>query len=56
MAACSGICDIPIHEKGHMVVSLLDWFCLALAPAGAWVAIAADHHGWEAIFGIGQEQ
>ena len=31
-------------------------FCLALAPAGAWVAIAADHHGWEAIFGIGQEQ
>ena len=31
-------------------------FCLALAPAGAWVAIAADHHGWEAIFGIGQDQ
>ena len=31
-------------------------FCLALAPAGAWVAIAADHHGWEAIVGIGQEQ
>ena len=23
--------------------------CLGLAPAGAWVAIAADVHGWEAI-------
>ena len=28
-------------------------FCLALAPAGAWVAIAADSHGWEAIIGTG---
>ena len=26
--------------------------CLALAPSGAWVAIAADTHGWEAITGI----
>ena len=25
--------------------------CLALAPAGAWVAIAADFHGWDAITG-----
>jgi 4-hydroxybenzoate polyprenyltransferase len=23
--------------------------CLGLAPAGAWVAVAADVHGWEAI-------
>ena len=27
-------------------------FCLALAPAGAWVAIAADTHGWAAITGM----
>ena len=27
-------------------------FCLALAPAGAWVSIAADEHGWGAITGI----
>lgn len=26
--------------------------CLALAPAGAWVAISADTHGWEAITGV----
>jgi 4-hydroxybenzoate polyprenyltransferase len=26
--------------------------CLGLAPAGAWVAIAADVHGWGAITGI----
>ena len=26
--------------------------CLALAPAGAWVAIAADTHGWAAITGM----
>ena len=26
--------------------------CLALAPAGAWVAIAADSHGWAAITGM----
>ena len=26
--------------------------CLALAPAGAWVAVAADVHGWAAITGI----
>jgi 4-hydroxybenzoate polyprenyltransferase len=26
--------------------------CLALAPAGAWVAIAADAHGWAAITGM----
>ncbi|MEE2629429.1 MAG: UbiA-like polyprenyltransferase [Candidatus Thermoplasmatota archaeon] len=26
-------------------------FCLALAPAGAWVAIAADTHGWASIVG-----
>ena len=26
--------------------------CLGLAPAGAWVAIAADVHGWNAITGI----
>jgi len=27
-------------------------FCLALAPAGAWVAIAADTHGWGSITGM----
>ena len=26
--------------------------CLGLAPAGAWVAIAADAHGWGAITGV----
>ncbi len=26
--------------------------CLGLAPAGAWVAIAADVHGWAAITGM----
>ncbi len=26
--------------------------CLGLAPAGAWVAIAADVHGWGAITGL----
>ncbi len=26
--------------------------CLGLAPAGAWVAIAADVHGWTAITGM----
>ena len=26
--------------------------CLGLAPAGAWVAIAADVHGWGAITGV----
>ncbi len=26
--------------------------CLALAPAGAWVAVTADVHGWAAITGI----
>ena len=26
--------------------------CLALAPAGAWVSIAADSHGWAAITGM----
>jgi len=26
--------------------------CLGLAPAGAWVAIAADIHGWGAITGL----
>ncbi len=36
----SGIC--------HFWVGL----CLALAPAGAWVAIAADTHGWAAITGM----
>ncbi|MFQ3321162.1 MAG: 4-hydroxybenzoate polyprenyltransferase [Candidatus Thalassarchaeaceae archaeon] len=28
--------------------------CLALAPAGAWLAVAADVHGWSAITGIGE--
>ena len=26
--------------------------CLGLAPAGAWVSIAADVHGWGAITGL----
>ena len=26
--------------------------CLALAPAGAWVAIASDTHGWSALTGM----
>jgi len=26
--------------------------CLGLAPAGAWVAIAADVHGWNAVTGM----
>ncbi len=27
-------------------------FCLGLAPAGAWVAVTADYHGWAAITGL----
>ena len=30
--------------------------CLALAPAGAWLAVAADTLGWDAITGINGEQ
>lgn len=26
--------------------------CLGLAPAGAWLAIAGDFHGWEALTGV----
>ena len=26
--------------------------CLGLAPAGAWVAVAADVHGWAAVTGV----
>ena len=44
-------CNISLHKEILVDLSLLDRFCLALAPAGAWVAVAADTHGWAAITG-----
>ncbi len=46
----------PYTKRVSWVCHFWIGFCLALAPAGAWVAIAADHHGWEAITGIGEGQ
>ena len=42
----------PYMKRFTWLCHLWLGFCLALAPAGAWVAIAADVHGWAAITGM----
>ena len=42
----------PYMKRFTWLCHLWLGLCLGLAPAGAWVAVAADFHGWDAIFGI----
>ncbi len=42
----------PYTKRYTWLCHLWLGLCLGLAPAGAWVAVAADFHGWEAITGI----
>jgi 4-hydroxybenzoate polyprenyltransferase len=42
----------PYTKRFSWICHFWIGFCLALAPAGAWVAIAADTHGWAAITGL----
>ncbi|MFL2957425.1 MAG: 4-hydroxybenzoate octaprenyltransferase [Candidatus Thalassarchaeaceae archaeon] len=42
----------PYTKRYTWLCHLWLGICLSLAPAGAWVAIAADAHGWEAITGL----
>lgn len=42
----------PYTKRFTWLCHLWLGLCLGLAPAGAWVAIAADFHGWQAITGI----
>ena len=42
----------PYTKRFTWLCHLWLGLCLGLAPAGAWVAVAADFHGWEAITGI----
>jgi 4-hydroxybenzoate polyprenyltransferase len=41
----------PYTKRFTWLCHLWLGLCLGLAPAGAWVAIAGDFHGWEAITG-----
>lgn len=41
----------PFTKRISWICHFWIGFCLALAPAGAWVAIAADTHGWGSITG-----
>ena len=41
----------PYTKRFTWLCHLWLGLCLGLAPAGAWVAIAADFHGWESITG-----
>ena len=41
----------PYTKRFSWICHFWIGLCLALAPAGAWVAIAADDHGWAAITG-----
>jgi len=41
----------PYTKRVSWICHFWIGLCLALAPAGAWVAIAADTHGWGAITG-----
>ena len=43
----------PYTKRFTWLCHLWLGLCLGLAPAGAWVAIAADFYGWEAITGTG---
>ena len=42
----------PYTKRFSWLCNFWIGLCLALAPAGAWVAISADTHGWEAITGV----
>ena len=42
----------PYTKRISWVCHFWIGLCLALAPAGAWVSIAADTHGWAAITGM----
>ncbi|HJM13664.1 MAG TPA: UbiA-like polyprenyltransferase [Candidatus Thalassarchaeaceae archaeon] len=42
----------PYTKRNSWICHFWLGLCLALAPAGAWVSIAADTHGWEAIIGL----
>ena len=42
----------PYTKRYTWLCHLWLGLCLGLAPAGAWVAIAADVHGWAAITGV----
>ncbi|HJM77546.1 MAG: 4-hydroxybenzoate octaprenyltransferase [Candidatus Thalassarchaeaceae archaeon] len=42
----------PYTKRVSWICHFWIGLCLALAPAGAWVAIAADTHGWAAITGM----
>ncbi len=42
----------PYTKRMSWICHLWLGLCLGLAPAGAWVAIAADVHGWAAITGV----
>jgi len=41
----------PYTKRASWICHFWIGLCLALAPAGAWVAIAADTHGWGSITG-----
>ena len=41
----------PYTKRFTWLCHLWLGLCLGLAPAGAWVAIAGDFHGWESITG-----
>ena len=42
----------PYTKRVSWICHLWLGLCLGLAPAGAWVAITADVHGWGAITGV----
>jgi 4-hydroxybenzoate polyprenyltransferase len=42
----------PYMKRYTWLCHLWLGLCLGLAPAGAWVALAADIHGWAAITGL----
>ena len=42
----------PYTKRYTWLCHLWLGLCLGLAPAGAWLAIAADVHGWSAITGL----
>ena len=41
----------PYTKRFSWICHFWIGLCLALAPAGAWVAVASDTHGWAAITG-----
>ncbi len=42
----------PYTKRFSWICHFWIGLCLALAPAGAWLAIAADTHGWGALTGV----